>query len=261
MTPPTHRDAHLNTIESSRQLLELDPGAEIEAGAGYLLGAGRSEHPVISNAAFRLEDDLDPEELVGRARSFFGARRRGFALWARGTEEDRDLVAAAEAAGLRFVYAMPEMTLTTRPEERPLPDGVELRRVSSRSDADDYWQVAAAAYASIGFPPKIFAFYENDAGLRSGNAVAFLAHLDGEPAGISMTIVSRGVAGVYWVGCTEAARGRGLGWTMTAAAVDAGFGLGAELASLQASPMGESLYRRMGFETVFEYRLLSTMPA
>jgi hypothetical protein len=31
--------------------------------------------------------------------------------------------------------------------------------------------------------------------------------------------------------------------------------MGAEVASLQASPMGESLYRRMGFETIYDYRL------
>ena len=71
-----------------------------------------------------------------------------------------------------------------------------------------------------------------------------------------MTIVSHGVAGIYWVGSTEEARGRGLGWTMTATAVNAGFEMGGEIASLQASPMGEGLYRRMGFETIFSYRLL-----
>lgn len=49
--------------------------------------------------------------------------------------------------------------------------------------------------------------------------------------------------------------GRGLGWSVTAAAVNAGFEMGAEVASLQASPMGESLYRAMGFETIFDYQL------
>jgi hypothetical protein len=47
---------------------------------------------------------------------------------------------------------------------------------------------------------------------------------------------------------------------MTATAVNAGFDLGAELASLQASPMGEPIYRRMGFETIFGYRLLMQPP-
>jgi ribosomal protein S18 acetylase RimI-like enzyme len=255
------RDAHLNLIDSSRQLFELDPGAEIEVGSGWVFGAGRSPHPVISNAAFRVDDELDPNELLERAQAFFAPRERGFALWARaGVAADRDLIDAAKAAGLKEVYAMPEMVLDRRTEAPPLPTGVELRRVVSASDAADYWRVATGAYASIGFPPEIFAFYENHAGLTADNAAAFIADLDGRPAGIAMTIVSHGVAGIYWVGTGDDARGRGLGWTVTATAVNAGFDLGAEIASLQASPMGESLYRRMGFETIFDYELLMSPP-
>ncbi len=261
MAAEPHRDAHLNLIDSSRQLFELDPGAEIEAGAGWVFGAGRSPHPVISNAAFRVDDDLDPGELLERARTFFAARDRGFAIWARaGTAEDRDLIEAAEEAGLQKVYEMPEMVLDRRAEAQPPPAGVELRRVASADDAAKYWRVATDAYASIGFPPEIFAFYEDHDGLAADNAAAFLADLDGRPAGIAMTIVSHGVAGIYWVGTSEEARGRGLGATVTATAVNAGFDLGAEIASLQASPMGENLYRRMGFETIFSYGLLMCPP-
>jgi len=155
---------------------------------------------------------------------------------------------------------MPEMVLARRAEQQPPPDGVELGRVTTAADAADYWQVATNAYASIGFPPEIFAFYERHDGLVAGNAATFLARLDGRPAAIAMAIVSRGVAGIYWVGTNGDARGRGLGWTVTAAAVNAGFDLGAAIASLQASPMGEGLYRRMGFETIFGYRLF-TRPA
>lgn len=253
----SHRDAHLNLVESSRRLFELDPGAEIEAGDGWLFGAGRSTHPVISNAAFRVDDDLDPGELIERARTHFADRGRGFAVWTRaGAAEDRDLIEAAERAGLQNVYAMPEMVLGDPPTEHTAPpDGVELRRVDSPDDAAGYWRVATESYADIGFPPEIFAFYENHEYLWADGAAAFLAHVDGRAAGISMTIVSHGVAGIYWVGCAADARGRGLGTTMTAAALEAGFEMGARSASLQASPMGESLYRRMGFETIFDYRL------
>jgi ribosomal protein S18 acetylase RimI-like enzyme len=257
----SHRNAHLNLIDSSRQLFELDPGAEIEGGKGWVFGAGRSPHPAISNAAFRVEDDLDPSELLERAQAFFGSRDRGFAVWARaGAAEDRDLIATAEQAGLQAVFEMPEMLLDRRAEEHPLAAGIELQRVAAAEDADEYWKVAASAYASIGFPPEVFAFYESRDGLVADNVAAFLARLDGRPAGIAMTIVSHGVAGIYWVGSTEEARGRGLGWAVTATAVNAGFDLGAEIASLQASPMGESLYRKMGFETIFDYRLMMWTP-
>jgi GNAT superfamily N-acetyltransferase len=255
------RRAHLNLVESSRQLFELDPGAEIETGEGWLLAAGRSSHPLISNAAFRIDDRLDPAELIARAREFFAARGRGFAIWARtDIEEDRELIATAERAGFKGVYEMPEMVLDHRPEPTVVAAGVELRQVASRRDADDYWQVAAAAYAGNGFPPEVFAFYEKDDGLHGDNVAAFLAHLDGKPAGIAMTIVSHDLAGIYWVGCTEEARRRGLGRTMTATAVSAGLDIGATSASLQASPMGEGLYRQMGFETLFNYRLLLHTP-
>jgi len=257
----SHRDAHLNLVDSSRQLFELDPGAEIEIGAGWVFGAGRSSHPVISNAAFRVDDKLDPDVLLDRAKAFFGARDRGFAVWARaGVAEDRELIDAAEQAGLKAVYEMPEMVLAQQVDAGLPPPGVELRRVATPGDGDDYWRVAAAAYASIGFPAEVFAFYESHDGLKANNVAAFLARLDGQPAGIAMSVVSHGVAGIYWVGCIEEARGRGLGWTMTAAAANAGLEMGAGKASLQASPMGESLYRRMGFEMIFDYRLLMCQP-
>lgn len=254
------RDVHLNLIHSSRQLDEFDPGAVIDATPGWFFGAGRSTHPVISNVAIRGDDDLDPAEFIARAKAFFGDLGRGFAVWARDGAADRALVDAAQAAGLNPAYEMPEMVLRRRPEERPPPEGIELHRVASDADAADYWQVAKAAYTSVGFPPEVFAFYENVAGFTADNVAAFIARLDGRAVGIAMTILSHGVAGIYWVGSTEEVRGRGLGWTVTAAAVNAGFDMGGEVASLQASPMGESLYRRMGFEAIFNYRMLALPP-
>lgn len=262
----TRRAAHLNLVESSRRLFGLDPGAEVERGEGWLLGAGRSTHPLISNGAFRTDDGLDPGEHIARAREWFGRRGRGFALWTRaGVAADEDLIEAAERAGLQNAYAMPEMVLAgdsgaPAPFALPVPDGVELTRVGSSGDAAEYWRVATESYADIGFPPEIFAFYENNEYLWADGAAAFLARSEGRAVAISMTIVSHGVAGIYWVGTSEEARGRGLGRAVTAAAVDAGLELGAGSVSLQASPLGEPIYRRMGFETVYEYRLYLCPP-
>ena len=48
---------------------------------------------------------------------------------------------------------------------------------------------------------------------------------------------------------------------MTAAATNAGFALGAGIASLQASPMGKPIYLKMGYEPVYDYRLsISPLP-
>lgn len=252
---------HLNLIDSSRQLFELDPDAAIEAGDGWLFGAGSPSHPVISNAAFRSNEDVDAGELIVRAKDFFTARGRGFSVWLRANQPaDEDLASAASEAGLQLVFEMPEMVLGSPVEELPLPNGVELRPLSEARQAEDYWKVAAASYASIGFPPEVFGGYGNHAGLLAENLAAFVAYLDGEPVSIAMTIVSHGVAGIYWVGSLEQARGRGLGRAVTAAATNAGFELGAKLASLQASTMGKPIYEAMGYETLFDYRLFMSPP-
>jgi predicted acetyltransferase len=75
-----------------------------------------------------------------------------------------------------------------------------------------------------------------------------------------MTMVSHGVAGIYWVGSLERARGKGLGRAVTVAATNAGFGLGADVASLQASPMGKPIYLELGYETAFEYQMWMSPP-
>jgi predicted GNAT family acetyltransferase len=52
-------------------------------------------------------------------------------------------------------------------------------------------------------------------------------------------------------------RGKGYGAAVTARAVLEGFGQGADLAGLQASALGEPVYRRMGFREVLRYLVLS----
>jgi len=258
---PTAHRAHINLVDSSRQLFELDSGAAVVDADGCVLGAGSSDNPAISNAAFRVDDGLDPGELLQQAREFFGSRGRGFSLWTRGgLPEDRDLVEVARKEGLHPFFEMPEMVMESRAEETSLPAGVELRRLDDSERAADYWRVAKQSYVSVGFPPEVFDHYDNHSGLVADNAVAFLAYRGPEPLAIAMTIVTDGVAGIYWVGTTEGARGQGLGRALTAAAVNAGFDLGADLTSLQASPMGEPVYRAMGFETIFDYKLLMATP-
>ncbi len=51
-------------------------------------------------------------------------------------------------------------------------------------------------------------------------------------------------------------RGRGFGAAATSAAVTAGFDAGAGSAFLQASAIGEGIYRRLGFEEVARYVFL-----
>jgi predicted GNAT family acetyltransferase len=58
---------------------------------------------------------------------------------------------------------------------------------------------------------------------------------------------------VQWVGTVPAARGTGIGALVTVMVTNLAFAHGASSCSLQASPMGASVYHRLGYETMYHY--------
>jgi GNAT superfamily N-acetyltransferase len=91
----------------------------------------------------------------------------------------------------------------------------------------------------------------------TGEVVRFAGRIDGRIVGTSMLLDSQGVAGVYVVTTLEELRGRGIGTRMTAAALRAGQQRGLQVGTLQSTPLGIPVYRRMGFTTVTEYRIFT----
>ncbi len=245
----------LNFVEAFRDLARRAGGTVLDED-GLMLYAGRNSLPVLQNGAFRTESRLEPADVVARARTFFGARRRGFSIVLR-AHADQDLATFATDAGLVPMGDMPAMVLDHRLADAVAPAGVELRRVESLADVAAYGEVMAAAYATYGMPADVMpeALGRRET-LVAPHIVTFLALLDGAPAAGAMTVVTHGVAGIYWVGTTPAARGRGLAELCTRAAGNAGLDLGARIAALQASPMGEPVYKRMGYVEVTRYPYL-----
>jgi N-acetylglutamate synthase-like GNAT family acetyltransferase len=68
----------------------------------------------------------------------------------------------------------------------------------------------------------------------------------------ALTVVGR-VAGLSQIGVLPGSRRHGRGSEITASAVDLAGRMGADLAFLVATEMGEPLYRKLGFETVEDY--------
>jgi predicted GNAT family acetyltransferase len=69
-----------------------------------------------------------------------------------------------------------------------------------------------------------------------------------------------GVGMIGWVATLPKARSKGMAAACTVAATNEALRRGADVVSLQASAMGESIYRRLGYEELFAYRLLGAMP-
>src|SRR5262249_25448693 len=114
--------------------------------------------------------------------------------------------------------------------------------------------VAGDAYATLGMPPGCApALLGRLDVLRAPHVTSVLARVDGTPAAGAMVILTHGIGGVYWVGTTPAARGRGLGELVTRIVGHLAVDVGARVVVLQASRMGEPIYRRMGYREVTRY--------
>jgi len=176
----------------------------------------------------------------------------------RDTGEDDDIRAAADAALIGAFADSPQMICRTRIPDVALPAGVEIRLVDDAVGVAAFADITARAYVSLGSPEDVTRTHFNGPNpLRAPHVHSAIAYLDGEPVSAAQILMSHGIAGVYWVGSLEAARGRGLAEAVTRYVTNLGFDLGAANVQLQASVMGEPIYRRMGYEDLYrrEFRL------
>jgi len=85
----------------------------------------------------------------------------------------------------------------------------------------------------------------------------YLAWVEDDPVSTAVSSLGPGGVGIFNVATPPHLRGRGYGAAVTARAAEDGFAAHAELAWLQASPLGEPVYRRMGFRQVDTHLLLT----
>ena len=256
--PPRPRPqlGHRNLIAFNRALTRWGSRGALEEGGGAVLCAGGTWIPVVANGAFRSDDSLDGAELVARADAFFAGLARGFTVKVRDSGEDDDLRRACEAAGLEpFGEPVPEMLCRSPLPDPPPVDGVDAALVDDEAGVRDFIAVNAEAYGTYGMPAEVLSdlFDETERLLEDPAASIVVARRGAEPVATAMAYESDGVASLQWVGTVPAARGAGLGALVTVAATNLAFEHGASSCTLQASPMGEPVYRRLGYETIYHY--------
>lgn len=217
-----------------------------------LLTRGASRYPGV-NFAMRTGPGADPARLVQRATTFFRPRADGFAIRAR-AHADADLAAYCRRHDLFMAGENLGLVRREAIEPRPPPSGARIHLVDSPSEGKDFGTVAAAAFATIGLPEataaQIFAYPE---AMLAPHLVAMLAYVDNRPAATALSLLSHGIAGLYWVGTAPWARRRGLARFVTIQVHNHVLALGARGVVLQASSIHADFYRALGFETLTRY--------
>lgn len=160
--------------------------------------------------------------------------------------------AVARALGLTEELQMPGMVVTPGELHEPSLGEVEIIRVET---ADGLAQALAIAAAGFELPAELLAAIYMFEVAELDGIQYYLARADGRDVSTAVGYTIDGTVGVFNVGTPPEHRGRGYGATITAHAVRDGFSAGADLGWLQSSPMGESVYRRLGFRAVDTYVL------
>jgi ribosomal protein S18 acetylase RimI-like enzyme len=163
---------------------------------------------------------------------------------------------AARELGLTAAERIPGMVANAGDLDDPASE-LEVVRVET---ADGFAQALAVAAEGFELPADFLApLYMLEVTGLDGFDV-YIGRVAGRDVTTAASYIVDGDVGIFNVATPSEYRGRGYGAAITAEAVREGFAAGAELAYLQSSASGESVYRRLGFREVVTY-VLFTRPA
>lgn len=139
------------------------------------------------------------------------------------------------------------LQLQTSLPELPLPAGLTVTRVTDTETL----RVATGIYTSQAPPEYQSAFADIFCDLGCGSHLPwsyYLALLHGEPVACSMLYCGAGAAGLYFIATLPDFRRQGIGTAITRHTIQQAQQLGHSLIILQATELGERIYRPLGFE-------------
>lgn len=216
--------------------------------------ATRSDVPSrLSNTLFVPHPPKEPEALealLSRGFRFFD--RRPWRVVTTGGAAGR-VGDAAGKHGMTLARGDPGFVLSPVPTVPQPPRWLQIERVRSASSMRDWQRVAGEAFQIPQFAMRRI-FPPAPPPASPEHTTTFLVGYErGRPVGSAVSVVTEGISAVHIIGAVKSARGRGVGTAMTWSAVAEGTRLGGGPAFLQATEMGEPVYRKMGFQKVEEY--------
>ena len=146
---------------------------------------------------------------------------------------------------------MPGMALHPIPApDDALPEGHRIVRVTDATGMEDLIAVGVPGFE---IPEFIWRDTMTAALLDRPEVAVYVGYADGHPVTTGMGVRTGSTIGLYTISTIPEARGRGYATAMTKRIAADGARDGCDVAILQASDMGFSIYERLGYRTVVEY--------
>ena len=207
-------------------------------------------HPSLNHV---LRTQLNPDNVDARIEetlAYFKSRDvTRFSWWTESGTQPTDLGEHLIAHGLTYSKGVPGMAvdLLALNEDSASPSGLTIQAVSDEETLAQWVHTSLIGFGFGGRDEenacfKLFAGLGFEMPLRH-----YLALLAGRPVATSQLFLGAGVAGIYWVATVPEARRQGIGGALTLAPLREARAMGYRIAILHASPMGEGVYRGLGF--------------
>ena len=230
-------------------------GAVVEAD-GVLSWESVHPLPFLVNSVVRTDPNVDPAAVIATADQRFPGSYEVLCLVGR----DDDLLNHAAAIGAEVgdgdelqVLLDPDALGAVNP-----PDGIEIRTIVDAAGVADIAAVNRDATALYDMPddlfPTVFQRLETVLADDIDAVVAYDTRHGDAPVATAQVFHVDGAGYVGWVATARAAMRQGLGTLVTHAVIALARDRGADVITLQASPMGAAVYRRMGFVDVGRVR-------
>ncbi len=245
------------------------PQAARFEGVGVKAGSSGLAIPLLNQAlGSDFAEGTDDETIANEIEAvkvFFARRGVPWYWWLGPTVNPPDMAQRLERHDLKFDRPLlPALVAPLPAPDVPLDPEIHVWQASDRLDLQ---AASAIRHAAFRFPAgEALDYFEamphdwldKDSSERpdTGAARLYLARLgDGPLAAISALIMGNGLPGVYVMATLPEFRRRGLGKALLARILAAAAADGHRLIVLTASDLGYPLYRRFGFEHIFNYAI------
>jgi ribosomal protein S18 acetylase RimI-like enzyme len=244
---------HQVLVSVAEQLATVLEDAQFERGDGYCFMAFPT-FPIRDLNGVWADSDAAADDLETR-RTQANELGTPFTVMTRAGKAPA-VEQAARELGLTNEIRIPGMTVTAE-DLNDLPSDLEVLTVKT---ADGLAQALAVGASGFGVPADLVASVYSLEVAQLEGLETYLGRVAGRDVATAVGFTIDRTCGIFSVATPEEHRGRGYGAAITAQAVRDGFAAGADLAGLQSSPMGESVYKRLGFREVETYTLFAPPP-
>ena len=213
-------------------------------------------HPLLNVIVRTQLNPTNVDERIAETLAYFQSRNvTQFTWWIEPSSQPVDLGEHLLRHGLTSSDAGSGMAvdLLALNEDLVSPSGLTIEAVANEKTLEDFVHAIFPSFG--GLDTEEIACLELFAGLGFEMPLrSYVGFWDGMPVATSQLFLDAGVAGIYWVATVPEARRKGIGAAVSLAALRDARAMGYRIAVLGASPMGECLYRRLGFQ---EYRRMN----